>query len=263
MKTAHFQKSNPPSLVELRKGSSSLLLRNKSRSNKMRRRKVAVFDIDGTIFRSSLLIELVEALILGGVFPSSVRKTYAKEYERWLDRKDSYEKYIDAAVKAFDENIKGVKEKDLLSVVKKVISFHKNRLYRYTRNLVKELKKKQYYLLAISHSPMYVVGRFGRELGFDKVYGRLLELDANKRFTGRALYADLIFDKAKVLKRAVEKEHLTLRDSIGVGDTESDTPFLKLVEKPICFNPNAALYRVAKKKNWQVIVERKDVIYEL
>jgi len=29
-----------------------------------RKRRVAVFDIDGTLFRSSLLIELVEALIL-------------------------------------------------------------------------------------------------------------------------------------------------------------------------------------------------------
>lgn len=232
-----------------------------ARFRKSNRRKVAVFDIDGTIFRSSLLIELVEALILGNVFPSSVRKTYSQEYERWLDRKGSYEKYINAVIRVFDKNIKGVKEKDLVSAVGKVVSFHKNRLYRYTRNLVKELKKKRYYLLAISHSPMYVVGRFGRELGFDKIYGRLLELDAKKRFTGRVLYADLIFDKAKVLKRAVEKEHLTLKGSIGVGDTESDVPFLTIVEKPICFNPNLALYGVAKRNKWRIVVERKDVIY--
>lgn len=222
-----------------------------------------MFDIDGTIFRSSLLIELVEALIIEGIFLSNVRKIYSKEYERWLDRKDSYEKYIDAVVKAFDENIKSVKEKDLLSAVGKVVLFHKNRLYRYTRNLVRELKKKNYYLLAISHSPMYVVGKFGKELGFDKVYGRLLELDAKKRFTGKSLYEDLIFDKAKILKRAIEKERLTLKNSIGVGDTESDVAFLKMVEKPICFNPNAALHRIAKKSKWRVVVERKDVIYKL
>jgi len=32
-------------------------------------RKIAVFDIDGTIFRSSLLIECVEAMISAGLFP--------------------------------------------------------------------------------------------------------------------------------------------------------------------------------------------------
>ncbi|MBI4086094.1 MAG: HAD family phosphatase [Candidatus Liptonbacteria bacterium] len=263
MKTARYRESNPPSPVELRKGSSSLLLRDKSRSNKVRRRKVAVFDIDGTIFRSSLLIELLEALILEGVFRANVRKTYARQYSRWHDRKDSYEKYIDAVVRAFDSHIKGVREKDFAPVADRVISFHRNRVYRYTRDLLKELKKKDYYLLAISHSPMYVVGRFGKRLGFNKVYGRLLELGADKRFTGKGIYEDLIFDKAKVLKRAVEKEHLTLRDSVGVGDTESDIPFLKIVEKPICFNPNAELYKAAKRNKWRVVVERKDMIYKM
>lgn len=233
------------------------------RETKTKKRKVAVFDIDGTIFRSSLLIELVEALILEGVFPANVRTIYARQYARWYDRKDSYEKYINAVVKAFNAHIKGVREKDFAPVADRVISFHRNRVYRYTRDLLKELKKKRYYLLAISHSPMYVVGRFGKQLGFNKVYGWLLELDSDKRFTGKGIYADLIFDKAKILKRAVEKEHLTLKDSIGVGDTESDISFLKMVKKPICFNPNSGLYKIAKKNRWDIVVERKDVIYKL
>ena len=75
------------------------------------------------------------------------------------------------------------------------------------------------------------------------------------------LYLDLIIDKAKVLKRAIEKEKLTLGGSVGVGDTESDIAFLKMVENPICFNPNKKLYQYAKRAGWKVIVERKDVIY--
>ena len=66
-----------------------------------------------------------------------------------------------------------------------------------------------------------------------------------------------------LLKRAVEKEGLTLVGSVGVGDTESDIPFLELVEKPICFNPNLKLYKHAKREGWKVVVERKDVVYEL
>ena len=38
---------------------------------------VAFFDIDGTLFRSSLLIELVEEMVQEGVFPADVRKGYA------------------------------------------------------------------------------------------------------------------------------------------------------------------------------------------
>jgi phosphoserine phosphatase len=36
-----------------------------------------------------------------------------------------------------------------------------------------------------------------------------------------------------------------------------------MVSEPICFNPNAALYAQAKRMGWKVVVERKDVIYEL
>lgn len=229
----------------------------------MAKRRVAIFDIDGTIFRSSLLIELVEALIQDGVFNSDVRKGYARAYTRWVDRKDSYEKYIDAVIAAFEANLKGVRYKDFLRVAKKVVAFHEHRVYRYTRDLVRQLKKKRYYLLAISGSPKAIVQEFCRKLGFDKVYGRLYELDARERFTGGLIYRELIGDKGKILKRAILKENLTLRGSIGVGDTEGDVSFLTMVERPICFNPNRALLSTARRRGWKIVVERKDVIYRL
>ena len=225
----------------------------------MKKRKFAVFDIDGTLFRSSLLIELVEALILEGIFPEKVKKMYAGQYKDWLNRKGPYGNYIDAVVNVFDAHLKGVREKDFSRVVDKVVAFHKDRLYRYTRDLVRLLRRRGYYLLAISQSPRYVVAPFARTLGFDKVYGRFFEVDARGRFTGKAFYLDLIDDKEKILLRAIEKEGLTLRDSYGVGDTQTDVGFLKLVAHPICFNPNAGLYRAAKRYKWPVVVERKDV----
>jgi len=49
----------------------------------------------------------------------------------------------------------------------------------------------------------------------------------------------------------------------AVGDTEGDIPMLELVDNPICFNPNKVLFDQAKRMGWSVIVERKDVIYDL
>lgn len=45
-------------------------------------RKVAFFDIDGTVFRSSLLIELVNALIAEGVFPKEALEYFCEARER-------------------------------------------------------------------------------------------------------------------------------------------------------------------------------------
>ena len=226
-------------------------------------KKVAIFDIDGTIFRSSLLIELVNVLIEQGNFDESARKEYEREHKHWLSRKGDYESYIMAVVKSFMEHIKGVHYGDFDKAAETVIERYSEHTYRYTRDLIKELKKEGYYLLAISHSPKTVLDKFCEKLGFDKSYGMLYELGPNDCFTGKRMEEPAILNKANIVKRAVEKEGLTLKDSVGVGDTESDIPLLEMVEKPICFNPNMKLYKHARRNGWEVVVERKDVVYEI
>lgn len=227
------------------------------------KRKVAVFDIDGTIFRSSLTIELVQALIAKGIFPAEAREEFEYDHKRWLEREGEYDAYIMAVVDTFLKYLKGVYYGDFKDTADEVIAIQQNHVYRYTRDLVKTLKADGYYLLAISHSPKAILEGFGKRYGFDKIYGKVYETGETGRFTGNVLEEHLIANKANILKRAVEKEGLTLEGSIGVGDTESDISFLELVEKPICFNPNNKLYRYAKLNHWNVVVERKDVIYEL
>lgn len=231
--------------------------------NRKIKRKVAVFDIDGTIFRSSLLIEVTEALINQRVFPKNTREIYKPALKKWNDREGEYGDYIDAVVKAFMQNIKGLDAKVFSKIAEKVISENNNKVYTYTRDLIKELKKKNYFILAISHSPQILVENFCRKYGFDKTYGRIYEVGMDNKFTGVTLFEEFISDKSQVLLRAVEKEGLTLKGSVGVGDTESDIVLLKMVEKPICFNPNKNLYTFAKRKGWKVVVERKDMIYNI
>jgi len=59
-------------------------------------RKVAIFDIDGTVFRSSLLIELTDELVRDGVLPADAGQAYAKARSKWLDREGTYDDYINA-----------------------------------------------------------------------------------------------------------------------------------------------------------------------
>ena len=36
-----------------------------------------------------------------------------------------------------------------------------------------------------------------------------------------------------------------------------------MVQTPIVFNPNHSLFEVAHRRGWPIVVERKDVIYNL
>ncbi|MBI5798579.1 MAG: haloacid dehalogenase-like hydrolase [Candidatus Yonathbacteria bacterium] len=225
-------------------------------------RKVAIFDIDGTIFRSSLLIELVEVFIEFGLFPLSVRTQYEKEKAQWLDRKGDYEEYIMAVVKVFVKNIKGMPYSEFLRASEFVVARYRHRTYKFTEDIIKQLKKEGYFLLAISQSPKGTLDFFCKDVGFDKTYGRIYETGPTDCLTGNIIDEHLIANKANIVRRACEKEGLTLEGSVGVGDTEGDISFLELVGRPICFNPNMKLYKYAKRMDWEIVVERKDVIYK-
>ncbi len=227
------------------------------------KRPVAVFDIDGTVFRSSLLIELVDRLIMRGVIPEAARTEYEQAQIDWLDRNGDYEAYIKKVVSSFVKYIKGLPYGDVADIAGEIIEEKRNRTYHYTRDLIKELKQEGYFLLAVSHSPKFIVDGFAYELGFDKSYGTFYSTGASGRFTGEIEDEHVIMNKSATLLRAIEKENLSLTRSVGVGDTESDISMLDLVEVPIAFNPNRGLYRHAQQHEWKIVVERKDVIYEI
>lgn len=228
----------------------------------MKKRPVAVFDVDGTIFRSSLFIELVERLIDEKKIPKSMRLSYAREKERWMNREGTYDAYIKAMVAASYEYFRGIPMRDFKQAARWVVEKQSKHVYRYTRDTLKRLKKKGYFLLAVSHSPKIILDYFCPQLGFDKWYGLIYEVDAKNRLTALVKDEQIILNKAAILERAVTNQHLTYRGSIGVGDSESDIPFLNLVEMPVCFNPAQGLYTHAQRHEWKVVVERKDVIYE-
>ncbi len=225
--------------------------------------KFAIFDIDGTIFRSSLVIELCLALVSKKVFPKKALEEIRAEHMAWLNRKGSYEAYINKVVKIYVKYIKGKNFSLVEKVAKQVIEKQKDMTYRFTRGLVKKLKSKNYFLVAISGSPSYIVEEYAQVVGFDKCFGTELEVREDK-FTGGVVNLDSAFNKALVVKRILkEYKNVDLKKCIAVGDTEGDVEMLKLVGRPIAFNPNLYLAKIARVKKWEVVVERKDVIYSL
>tara|TARA_B100001989_G_C24510661_1_gene450227 strand:+ start:719 stop:1405 length:687 start_codon:yes stop_codon:yes gene_type:complete len=227
-------------------------------------KKVAFFDIDGTVFRSSLLIQLVDRLIADGVFPAEAAEQFEVERQAWRSREGKYETYIQAVIDTFLAHIKGVHYGALADIGKEVVDQQSKYVYRYTRDLISKLKEDGYFVVAISQSPKTVLDEFCKQYGFDKVYGRIYEIGPQDCFTGEVLDEHLIQNKANIVKRVFDRNpDLTRDDSIAVGDTEGDVPLLESVTEQICFNPNKHLYEYAKRSGWKVVVERKDVVYHM
>jgi HAD superfamily phosphoserine phosphatase-like hydrolase len=198
------------------------------------------------------------------VFPKEATDTYLDEYQSWRSREGKYDDYIEAVVESFLLHIKGVHYGEFADIGRRVVATQSKYVYRYTRDLIKTLKEEGYYLVAISQSPKTVLDEFCGQYGFDKVYGRMYEIGPQDCFTGQVIDEHLIKNKANIVRRIRDRHpELSMEGSIAVGDTEGDITLLEQVERPVCFNPNQPLFEYAKRNDWEVVVERKDVIYHL
>lgn len=226
-------------------------------------RKIAIFDIDGTVFRSSLLIELINQLVEDKIFPSRAQKEMEKDYLAWLNRTGTYEEYLNSVIKIFYKYVKGQSKNNIDRAVQKVIKGHKDRVYRFTRDFIKQLKKRKYFLLTVSGSPIDIVEPFAKYLGFDAFCGREFEFK-HGLFTGVVLNNELMNErKDEIVRQVLKRKNIVadFKNSIAVGDTETDISMLYMVGQPIAFNPNNNLAKVAKRKGWKIVVERKDVVF--
>lgn len=224
--------------------------------------KLAVFDIDGTIFRKNLAFELIDELAWMKIFGKGVRNELVKMYTNWLDHKGVYEDYRKALVSLYSKNIIGLHREDILKASQIVVPFYKDRTYVFTFDLIKRLREENYAIIAISGSPSEIVEEYNKHMKFDAVFGSVYELDANGVYTGNAVF-EPTKDKGQVVRQYLAENNLDLAGSYGVGDTESDVSFLKIVENPIAFNPNENLKKIAEQEGWRIVVEKKDVIYEI
>jgi len=227
---------------------------------KRAKKKVAIFDIDGTIFRNSLLIELHWQLIKAGVFPKSDLKKIDSYYWAWVNRKGTYQDYLDRVIESFDRGIAGKAVSVIRLAAADVVKRQKNIVYRFTRDLIAKVRK-DHILVAISGSPIEIVKEFNRYWKFDYIVAGIKEVK-NGFYTGKTLVMPPL-DKKGALLTLFQKQHILFRSSLGVGDSEADAGIFEVVQRPICFNPTLKLYTMAQKHGWEVVVERKNVIYEL
>jgi len=230
-------------------------------SEPLAREPLAVFDVDGTLFRRGLLPALTRRLVNEEVFPERVREELSEDYYAWVERRGSYETYDELVMELFLRELKGVSVAELQRCARAEVEAHGRRLHIYTRDVARRLKDAGYHLIAISGSPQEILDLFLKPLGFDRAWGTVLAQDEG-RYTGKVLQ-DPFKNKRRVLEEFLEEANVGLEGSVGVGDTLSDVGFLEMVETPIAFNPNRRFFEVARQRGWPIVVERKDVIYNL
>lgn len=226
-------------------------------------RPFAVFDIDGTLIRWQLYHAVADELARRGHFGAIEYQAVRQARMTWKQRahEDSFKDYERALVNLVDQAMAGLELAELQSACRAVINEYKDQVYTYTRDLIRQLKGKGYLLFTISASQSEIVKLLAEYYGFDDWGGSQYEVQ-DGRFTGHKTVLKSEH-KPAYLKQLVAKHHATFAGSMAVGDSESDIAMLRTVEQPVAFNPTKLLFEHATANHWKIVLERKNVVYEL
>ena len=228
------------------------------------KKKFAVFDIDGTYFRSHLYWEVVLELARNKKLHAKLNESALKLYSNWKDRTSNlaFEEFDKQTIAVIDTLITELDPAAYDEYVERVIRPKLDHVYYFTKQLHSKLKNDGYFTIALSGSRREEVDLFARHHGFDDWIGQDYYRDERTgRYTGDGFKTHK--DKDKILQTFIDKHGLTLNDSYAIGDTGGDIGMLEMVENPIAFDPNRDLLAHAKKAGWKIVIERKSIAFTL
>jgi HAD superfamily hydrolase (TIGR01490 family) len=229
----------------------------------------AFFDIDGTLFRNSLMIEHFKKLIKYEVINPSIWYGHLKDsYSEWEKRYGDFDDYMDELVEVYVKELKGINKAYIEFIASQVININWDKVYRYTRSRIRWHKEQGHMIFFISGAPDFLVEKMADKYQVTAYKATDYIVDENNNFTGEVIRMWDSENKQKAISQLVNRFTVDLDSSYSYGDTTGDLSMLKIVGHPVAVNPIRKLLRAIKQdeelyKKTTIIAERKDIIYKL
>ncbi|WML34015.1 HAD-IB family hydrolase [Clostridium sp. OS1-26] len=227
------------------------------------------FDIDGTLYREGLIAEVFKKLVKYEIIPSDRwYKEVKPEYEKWDKRQGNYDNYLLKMADIYIEAIKGLHKSQIEFIARNVVSQKGDRVYTFTRDRIKWHKERGHKVITVSGSPAELVREMAIKHGFDDYKGAIYLMDKDEVYTGEVLPMWDSESKRNAIDELIKKYNIDISQSYAYGDTAGDFSMMQMVKYPVCVNPTREILKKVLndeeiKKRVQIIVERKDVVYNL
>ncbi len=231
--------------------------------------KAAFFDIDGTLFRSSLVIEHFKVLTQYEVIdPIIWYKDIKPTYDNWITRHEEYDNYLITLAEGYKKALykKNINELDFIA--KRVITLLGEMVYTYTRDMVKEHLDNGFLVYFISGSPDFLVSKMAKLYNITDYRASTYKVDSNGLFNCEVIPMWDKESKKEAILKIIKDNNINVKKSYAYGDTSGDATMLRMMGNPVAINPSFELLTLLKSDNvlrekTKIIIERKDCIYTL
>lgn len=225
--------------------------------NTMKINKVALFDLDKTMYNGYSLIDFMFEFIIPNKLTSekNVEKAEKLVYE-FTNQLISYNAATTQAVHLAAEILKN---RTVAEVAEWQHSFFKKeKMFPFVTELFDLLKKNGFEIYIISATVEPIVSYIARSLGVES-FSSNLEI-ADNTYTGKLGTLLNKKEKAKIVKHLkIDSRNLF---SLGYGDSSGDVDFLATVVHAFLLEPTESdVIKLAEKKEWHIV--NRDNIFQV
>lgn len=212
-------------------------------------KKLAMFDLDKTIFDSHSLFAIVDDLISNNLIESSAKTEVYGFLNNCITGELSYSEAAGKMLVSCAKSLKGKTDSQVKTSIKNMFIRDQNHFYPYFAKILPILLKTHDVYLVTTNAQFVaqivqemfgITGYISSE--FEVVDGIFTGEVTQSLANGKSAAQDLLNKYGKA-------------GSLAVGDSKNDVGMLELVEFPICINPDEELKQHALQNNWQVTTD--------
>jgi HAD superfamily phosphoserine phosphatase-like hydrolase len=221
--------------------------------------KVAVLDVDGTLYPGALGVQLLRTLSRSAACDRGKIDEVFAILDRYRLGQIDHDTMATLAYEAYARVITGVPEGELERCAKQTWEEEKGNLFPFVGELVALLKRKEFTIVIISGSPEEMIRQVAAGLGVSEWYGALFTADGGV-YTGKVdRRPGALGAKTKILTDFLAQRSFDAAESFAIGDSMADLTLFQALGKPLAFEPKADLLALARDNRWTV-ASRHDIM---
>jgi phosphoserine phosphatase len=212
----------------------------------------ATFDLDGTVFKMTVLEAYTDWLSQQAVFdPMPAEITAAKQEWKNDNTEQKYTAHLGQLVRFFIEQVPGKSVTQLGEAARIVANQQRHRRWNVTTAIINRLRPT-HNIISISLMPEWLMEPFTEDLGFVALMG-------STYVTLDGMYTDEAHSIDKAIEYANTRGGDTNMLDVHMGDTVGDSSLFSIAKRPILFNPSWTLHQQMVDENPTIITSHKDV----
>ena len=219
--------------------------------NTASQKRLAVFDMDGTLLEGDSVTAYLNCLNRNGLIPEDFRKDEQKYKDQFLNGTldiGFFYRHVLSPLRGWSrsriqEFMTGMTATDIAPLI-----------YPEGRKLIARLQQEGFRVIIVSATFDLIVRAVARDIfGVSDIIATATEF-RNEVFTGEPLLPYSHQEgKALLLKKTLSENGWSLKDSQGWGDTVNDIAMLSLVEQAHAVNARGKFRDYARSHGWELL----------